>query len=683
MSKQVFCFLVVWLTRNAAVRTLDNNLKTLVYENYNKFISATETIASMKSNVERMDTDMQVLSQKMALIDTICSNVDAKMAPRRDKIDELSSVYRLLKGRQFLFELPNRLRNNLEQGQYAEAVKYYLLTMDVLKSYEHLPSFGSINEECKATMAELRGKLWERVNSASTLPAAFAEAVGLLVDLQSDQAKLRQLFAAHAEARFQEALKKEADEVSMLSGNVLPVVVSIGAHFMACFVERPVLTSTEAADAKKELMGTLDRFVDLYYVEAQRLLSETSDVGEVVAGITNMSDSLCEAMAKLPLRFGEQKVSDLVNASIRAYIKRDLALVQEETRSALDATLAPIPPEISVLQVCTKASNAICRSISSFLDNLQPMVDPKWTIGRDPLSVVRQIAVKLAGLFTGVASHALGVPSKEHMLLMSGLCVLLEQHAVPMAKEGLAGLAVLSQSHPSAIDPQFRASELVSILHSAANTLLQGYLTSCSSRLAKLMTRSIDAGNWMSSELASVRRPRLVVSVLVEDLTSLHNVMNELFASSNKPTAATAVASATGSAPSRANSALPKPASSYGISTDEMRVLFNERVRVYTPAEFSSSSVVFCVSKVLVKSWIENIRTRVLCKNALHQMQVDAYVLKTALGKMLSGEQLRSVESLLEQVERSSEDRCVEPVPLEQSVLKQIAQSASQEVLPK
>jgi hypothetical protein len=29
-------------------------MKTLVYENYNKFISATETIRSMKSNVSKM-----------------------------------------------------------------------------------------------------------------------------------------------------------------------------------------------------------------------------------------------------------------------------------------------------------------------------------------------------------------------------------------------------------------------------------------------------------------------------------------------------------------------------------------------------------------------------------------------------------------------------------------------------
>lgn len=36
-------------------------MQMLVYENYNKFISATDTIRSMKSNVDGMDSNMQEL----------------------------------------------------------------------------------------------------------------------------------------------------------------------------------------------------------------------------------------------------------------------------------------------------------------------------------------------------------------------------------------------------------------------------------------------------------------------------------------------------------------------------------------------------------------------------------------------------------------------------------------------
>ena len=43
------------------IRSLDSDMQMLVYENYNKFISATETIKRMKNNVEAMEQDMSAV----------------------------------------------------------------------------------------------------------------------------------------------------------------------------------------------------------------------------------------------------------------------------------------------------------------------------------------------------------------------------------------------------------------------------------------------------------------------------------------------------------------------------------------------------------------------------------------------------------------------------------------------
>lgn len=43
------------------IKVLDSDMQMLVYENYNKFISATDTIRSMKSNVDGMDSNMHEL----------------------------------------------------------------------------------------------------------------------------------------------------------------------------------------------------------------------------------------------------------------------------------------------------------------------------------------------------------------------------------------------------------------------------------------------------------------------------------------------------------------------------------------------------------------------------------------------------------------------------------------------
>ena len=43
------------------IKNLDSDMQQLVYENYNKFISATDTIRTMKSNMDGMNTDMEKL----------------------------------------------------------------------------------------------------------------------------------------------------------------------------------------------------------------------------------------------------------------------------------------------------------------------------------------------------------------------------------------------------------------------------------------------------------------------------------------------------------------------------------------------------------------------------------------------------------------------------------------------
>ncbi len=45
------------------IKNLDSDMQMLVYENYNRFISATDTVRTMKSNVDGMDSSMQDLEK--------------------------------------------------------------------------------------------------------------------------------------------------------------------------------------------------------------------------------------------------------------------------------------------------------------------------------------------------------------------------------------------------------------------------------------------------------------------------------------------------------------------------------------------------------------------------------------------------------------------------------------------
>lgn len=47
------------------IKNLDSDMQQLVYENYNKFIAATDTIRAMKTNVDGMESDMERLKTNM------------------------------------------------------------------------------------------------------------------------------------------------------------------------------------------------------------------------------------------------------------------------------------------------------------------------------------------------------------------------------------------------------------------------------------------------------------------------------------------------------------------------------------------------------------------------------------------------------------------------------------------
>jgi hypothetical protein len=47
------------------IKNLDSDMQQLVYENYNKFIAATDTIRAMKTNVDGMESDMEHLKANM------------------------------------------------------------------------------------------------------------------------------------------------------------------------------------------------------------------------------------------------------------------------------------------------------------------------------------------------------------------------------------------------------------------------------------------------------------------------------------------------------------------------------------------------------------------------------------------------------------------------------------------
>ncbi|KAI9243225.1 Vps51/Vps67-domain-containing protein [Sporodiniella umbellata] len=164
------------------IREIDGDMKTLVYENYNKFISATDTIKNMRSNVENMECEMSRLNENIKTISDQTEVISSKLGPDRDKIQQLSTAQNSLKRLQFIFDLPHRLQSYADKKKYRQAIQYHSKARRVL---DGIKAFSSIQKECKAIIENIRKTLWKEIELDSV------ENMRLLILLGEDPSALR------------------------------------------------------------------------------------------------------------------------------------------------------------------------------------------------------------------------------------------------------------------------------------------------------------------------------------------------------------------------------------------------------------------------------------------------------------------------------------------------------------
>uniref|UniRef100_A0A8D8WMA3 Vacuolar protein sorting-associated protein 51 homolog n=1 Tax=Cacopsylla melanoneura TaxID=428564 RepID=A0A8D8WMA3_9HEMI len=191
-------------------QTLHSDMQTLVYENYNKFISATDTIKKMKMDFKKMEDEMDLLVNKMSSVTSFSDKISSTLQGNRDQIEKLSSVDSLLKKLQFLFKLPNQLKAQIQEDNYEQAVQDYLRAEKVLEQYGHLESFQGIQQDCHDTLEQLKQTLRDQFKQKEATAKDLSQAVHLLVQLREPSSSLCSEYLTHAELRVSSHLESLA-----------------------------------------------------------------------------------------------------------------------------------------------------------------------------------------------------------------------------------------------------------------------------------------------------------------------------------------------------------------------------------------------------------------------------------------------------------------------------------------
>lgn len=138
------------------VRTLDSSTQNMVYENYSKFIDATEAVKSVGVNVQANEGGLERLTKGMETINEHSRLVEEDLGSLRDAVAEKIRVKRLLTRLDALLKLPETIRDFIKAGKYRTAGRTFCRSTNILSKHSAgFESLQNIETECNGIMQQM------------------------------------------------------------------------------------------------------------------------------------------------------------------------------------------------------------------------------------------------------------------------------------------------------------------------------------------------------------------------------------------------------------------------------------------------------------------------------------------------------------------------------------------------
>ncbi|KAM7431578.1 hypothetical protein ABFA07_017863 [Porites harrisoni] len=717
------------------IRSLDSEMQTLVYENYNKFISATDTIRKMKHDFKKMEEEMDKLRENMSTITEFSEKITGTLQGKRQQITKLSGVHALLKKLQFLFELPSRLHKCVEMKQYGLAVRYYTKARDVLHHYSHMPSFHGIHQDCDETVKQLIVQLREQLRNPKSTPKQLAECVDLLLQLKEPADELCDEFLAHAQERLDESLKilkaqldlklsedvsvgeegkddKKADEENKVQrpmdllefidcgcNGFLSTICLVIASYKEQFIQRQMAEhGQDQQELEKIVTEKLTNFIlslmREYFKLTESRIEQESDTGDnilLVRALDRFHRRLQAVQKLLPEigvgRLGANIVARSAHNRVKAYsqnLRQHFQVCLTDIRQSLAAPSPPSgsekPPSLS--ELLSTMNNSLTNRLKMTLNNLKTFIANDVTFAVKPYfrgpfcsdDVREGLAVEFVRHVIQSAKEFcdVGTAPPALILLLSRLCLDFQESTISYV------LSLTDEQFP--VDEELgrgslttSASDLATEARHTAQSLLNHYVRMQGLTISQMIRKSVETRDWMNT--IEPRNVRAVMKRIVEDVTAIDTQVGQLYEEGVRKAHSSDSSKFTYTYPSKPS----RSQWSYTASTafdssllSNIQKLFSERIEIFSSVEFSKVSVLTGIVKIGLKTLVECVRLRTFGKYGLQQIQVDTHYLQMYLWRFVSDENL--VHFMLEEVVNSAVNRCISTELMEPSVIEVICE---------
>jgi vacuolar protein sorting-associated protein 51 len=622
------------------VKNLDSEMKTLVEENYNKFIAATVTIRAMQEQVDDVELEMQRLGDVVQRLTVVCQRqrkrkreerkkergklifcvcvckkcddaMEERLNPHRRKIQELDGVANLLKQRQFLFEMPSRLRRSMQMEAYATTVSYYTNTAGILNQYCSIPSFKAILDECESIVDGLRSLLRRRATSDSGDCKQCAEAAQLLLELGEDRYAVRVAFLGGRANLLASDLKRhrhrrseaiaggdddadddtddeDDDQIDMIRW-MSDLNMAFLTHMIDAVQAYESLFNDEQSDDKAQLATFgKQQFGDFFALVSEQF-ARCVDARQVIGALEILQRQLSNIAALIPsVALGDRAVNVIhrtVHSQIDAAFARLSARFADDlARAAADATLAP-----GNVRARTEAmARSLASQIEASLDELRHFVDLDATpvaasfLSPHRASFVMKIGLKVQQMLlnvTEIASAYFGVPTRDRepqCAAASGTLFVLSLSRLFLTLRGVEGIGRIQRYLARDLLPSSGGGADEAVEHVAAVAIEQQldvsarfalayYVRVEACRISKLVRSAVETSDWTADSVRTPRGVRSAVKLLTDELACIEHHVVSLYPSSKSAhnvAAVEATLSAASSSSSPSSSAVATDAAS-------------------------------------------------------------------------------------------------------------------------
>ncbi|KAH9805418.1 vacuolar protein sorting-associated protein 51-like [Citrus sinensis] len=664
----------------AEIKNLDTDLQMLVYENYNKFISATDAIKRMNSNIMGMESNMEQLLEKIKTVQSRSDGVNTSLFEKREHIEKLHLTRNLLRKVQFIYDLPARLGKCIKSEAYADAVRFYTGAMPIFKAYGD-SSFQDCKRASEEAIAIIIKNLQGKLFSDSESIQARAEAAMLLKQLDFPVDSLKEkLFEKLEQSLGDLQLKDEDISRCLLMSNDPSKLENHPESVAATVHEASVQEFVEAVRAYRVIFPDSDKqLIKL----AQELVTKNFETGEQygkkrirAADLLAVLRMIWKEVLQMDEVLHESVLSEFSLEAVQITVKHHVASRFSHLLHDISDALAKVyvgqkeGMEEFPLQVALGASKkaVLQGSMDILLDFRQLLDDDLELLVKLRESILNWVQEGFQDFFRELHGRFLLLSGRNNsssqvhgvaegtqgdrilaslVLVLAQLSVFIEQTAIQRITEEIAASFAGGGIRLYENGPAFVPGEICRSFRSAGEKLLHHYINLRNQRISVLLRKRFTTPNWVKHK--EPREVHMFVDLLLQELEAIEKEVKQVLPQGllrrhqrNDSNGST-------------NSSRSNPLREGKLSRTNTQKARSQLLETHLAKLFKQKVEIF---------------TKVECTQ---QIQLDIQYLRTPLKEAAENE--AAIDFLIDEVSVAAAERCLDPIPLEQPILDKLIQA--------